>query len=89
MEKIITKIISFLLTLLIQFLSILTLKLLDNFYLIILIFIACLITGHIFRTNTSSTSAKKEIGWGLFYGSITSLLLTIVFIIWLSFNFPK
>jgi len=89
MGKIITKIISFLLTLLIQFLSILTLKLLDNFYLIILIFIACLITGYIFRTNTSSTSVKKEIGWGLFYGSITSLLLTIVFIIWLSFNFPK
>ena len=89
MGKILTKIISFLATLLIQFLSILTLKLLDNFSLIILIFIACIITGYIFRTNTSSTSPKKEIGWGLFYGSIASLLSIIVFMIWLSFNFPK
>ena len=78
-------------TIILQFLSVVTLKLLDNFYLIILIFILCLVIGGLI--NFSNKDTKKEmtnaIGWGLFYGSLTSLGLVIVFMIWLSFNFPK
>ncbi len=83
------KITSYILTILIQFLSLLTLKLLDNFYLVILIFITCLVSGLLIKTNNSTKSKTKEIGWGLLFGSLTSLALTILFIIWLSFNFPK
>ena len=78
-------------TILLQFLSVVTLKLLDSFYLIIAIFILCLLIGGLI--NFSKKDTKKDmtiaIGWGLFYGSLTSLGLVIVFMIWLSFNFPK
>ncbi len=80
---------SFILTISIQFLAILSLKLLDNFFLIIMIFIACLLGGRSMKSSSSSNSQKKEIGWGIFYGSLTSLTLTIVFIIWLVLNYPK
>ena len=83
------KIVSFVLTILIQFLSLMTLKLLDNFYLIILIFISCLLAGFLIKMNSSVKSRTKEIGWGLLYGSLTSVTLVILFVIWLSFNFPK
>ena len=55
------------------------------------IFILCLVVGGLI--NFSKKDTKKEItiaiGWGLFYGSLTSLGLVIFFMIWLSFNFPK
>lgn len=85
----IMKIVSFILTILIQFLSLVTLKLLDNFYHIILIFMSCLVSGLFIRINSPTQSKTKKIGWGLLFGSLTSLTLTIVFVIWLSFNFPK
>ena len=83
------KVASFILTISIQFLAIISLKLLDNFFLIIMIFIACLLGGRSMKSSNSSNSQKKEIGWGIFYGSLTSLTLTIVFIIWLVLNYPK
>jgi hypothetical protein len=73
-----------------QFLSVFTLKLLDNFFLIIGIFIFCIAIGGIINfSKPTKNSTIKNIGWGLFYGSLTSLGLVTVFMIWLSFNFPK
>lgn len=83
------KIVSFILTMLFQFLSLLSLKLLDNFYLILAIFVSCLIVGFLINISSSKDTITKKIGWGLLYGSLTSLTLTILFMIWLSFNFPK
>jgi hypothetical protein len=77
-------------TIALQFLSVLTLKLLDSFGLILGIFVLCLLVGgiiHFSKKNTNLTIAN--IGWGLFFGSLSSLLLVIVFTIWLAFNFPK
>ena len=78
------------LTIALQFLSVLTLKLLDSFYLIIEIFLACLLIGAIINFSKADYNPTTiKIGWGLFYGSLTSLGLIIVFMIWLSFNFPR
>jgi hypothetical protein len=34
-------------------------------------------------------SNVQQIGNGILFGSLTSLSLTIIFLIWLFFNFPK
>jgi hypothetical protein len=83
------KITSFILTILIQFLSIVVLKLLDDFHLIIMIFIACLAVGLLAKLFNPTNSNIQKIGWGLLFGSLTSLTLTVLFVVWLSFNFPK
>ena len=85
----ILKIAAYVLTILIQLLLILTLKFLDHFILILFIFIFSLFYGYRMSRNDTSESTTKAMGWGLLYGSITLLGLIIVFIIWLSFNFPK
>ena len=60
----------------------LTLKLLDNFDLIIMIFIISLSVGGLI--NFSKNQIKiKNVGWGLFYGSLTSLGIVLIFMIWL------
>jgi hypothetical protein len=78
-------------TIALQFLSVTTLKLLDSFGIIIAIFILSLVVGGImnFSNKAPGTTKTNHIGWGLFYGSLTSLGLVLLFIVWLSFNFPK
>ena len=77
-------------TIFLQFLSVVALKLLDNFGLIIGIFILSIAIGGLLKfSKTINNVTVLNIGWGLFYGSLTSLGLVIVFMIWLSFNFPK
>lgn len=54
-------------TIILQFLSVVTFKLLNSFYLIIAIFISCLVIGILI--NFSKKEIKKitkAIGWGLF-----------------------
>jgi hypothetical protein len=77
-------------TVFLQFLLVLTLKLLDSFDVIIAIFILCLGIGAFinFSKKKSKNGTVNPVGWGLFYGSLASLGLVIVFTIWLSFNFP-
>jgi len=73
------------LTLIFHFTLILTVKLLDNFSLIIVILFASLILGLIILiTARDKKSIIREFGWGLFFGSLTSIALTIMFIIYLS-----
>ena len=83
------KLLYFALTILIQFISLMTLKLLDSFYLIILIFISCLGAGFLIKMYSPTKTIMKEIGWGVLFGSLTSLTLTLLFVLFLSFNFPK
>lgn len=59
------KIFSFIVTLALQFVSVFTLKLLDNFHLILGIVLACLVTGLAIRSSGSKTATTaKKIAWG-------------------------
>jgi hypothetical protein len=49
----------------------------------------CGLVGLLVTLNRPKKSRMHEIGWGLLFGSLTSLVLTISFITWLSYNFPK
>ena len=62
-------------------------KLLDNFSLIITIYIISLICGIILKFFTKNR--LKKIGWGIFYGSLISVVIISGFIIWLELNYPK
>lgn len=79
------KIISYILTLILQLLLIL--KLLDSFFLNSIAFIVCLASGLIMNTVKSDNKIIKDIGWGLFFGSITSLVLILGLLILLAYNF--
>ncbi len=74
----------FTLTILLHLLFVLTLKLLDD-KIIIAIFLGCLILGLIIKIiEKNKKSLLSDIGWGLFYGSITSSALVITFLFWLA-----
>ena len=79
--------ISLVLTLLVQLSIVLFFKLLDDFSLIITIYIISLVCGILLKFY--SKNGFKKIGWGLFYGSIVALVLIGGFMIWLEFNYPK
>ncbi|BFO68538.1 hypothetical protein NK356_09095 [Chryseobacterium sp. S0630] len=84
------KYILLILTIVIQFIIIVSLQLLDSFELIIGIFIACLLLGAlIYFSKSEKISSLKNLGFGLFYGSLISLVSVIGFMTWLSYNFPK
>jgi hypothetical protein len=86
-----TKLFSFIATISFQFVLVVSLKLLDNFWLInALLFLSLAVGGVLhFPNKIKRNSTVNSIGWGLFYGSLTSLALIIIFIIWLYFYFPK
>lgn len=78
------------LTLSIQYLCVYALKLLDNPALIFCIFVFLLAGGIIATAIGKKGSAfLKDLGWGLLYGSLTSVILVVIFLVWLSFNFPR
>ena len=80
--------ISFFSTILFQFLLVLNLKLLDNTYLILSLFSTFILIGLFFKV-VFKKSNLQQIGRGILFGSFTSLSLTIIFLIWLTYNFPK
>ncbi|MGH1517682.1 hypothetical protein [Chryseobacterium sp. JK1] len=83
------KYIFLIITIAIQFSLIVSLQLLDGFEIIIGIFIACLLVGALlYFLKSEKLSHFKSLGFGLFYGSLISLVSTIGFMIWLSYNFP-
>ncbi|KAA2223687.1 hypothetical protein FW780_05650 [Chryseobacterium sediminis] len=78
------------LTIVIQLLLIISLQLLDSFETIIGIFIICLFMGAlIYFSKSAKIVSLKNLGFGLFYGSLISLVSVVAFITWLSYNFPK
>jgi hypothetical protein len=79
----------FALTLIGHFIAILTLKLLDNFFPVIFILLGSVVFGLITLTTNDKKSKRRKIGWGLFYGSITSLTLTIAFMIYLNYALSR
>jgi hypothetical protein len=77
-------------TLALQFLVVKSLKLLDNFTAIIGVFLLSILIGIIMKyALTNKNSILANVGWGILYGSLTAIGLVVIFIIRLSFNFPK
>lgn len=84
------KVLSYISTIVLQALVLAYLKLLDNFSLILWIFLICLIAGIIIRFIARGISyIGKELGWGLFWGSATSLTIIVGFMLFLAHNFPR
>jgi len=80
--------ISFVITLILHFFIIYSLKLLDNFSVIILEISILIMMGFIIVKFSKNKSSIKSLGFGILYGSITSLILLLSFSIWLNNNFP-
>jgi hypothetical protein len=78
------------LTIILHFLIIIDLKILDNLNLIIIILVLSTITGFTIKfLYKNKNKHLLNLGSGIFYGSLTSLISTTLFIIWLNYNFPK
>ena len=78
------------LTIAVQFIVLVSLKLLDNLYLIAGIFGVCLTAGFfLMYLGDTINPTLKNIGWGLRYGSLFSLIGVFLFLWWLSNSFPK
>ncbi|UKB82138.1 hypothetical protein LF887_14100 [Chryseobacterium sp. MEBOG06] len=76
-------------TIVIQLILVITLQLLDGFETIIGIFIICLLIGALlYFLKSEKLLYFKNFGFGLFYGSLISLVSVIAFMTWLSYNFP-
>ena len=83
------KIAYFALTILLQFILIVSLKLLDNLPLIGGIFAICLTIGFFLMYIADTINPTlKNFGWGLRYGSLFSAIATFLFLWWLANNFP-
>lgn len=81
--------IAFVITLILHFFTIYSLKLLDNFSAIILEISTSIIIGFIIVKLSENKNSIKNLGFGILYGSITSLILLLLFSLWLSNNFPQ
>ena len=58
----------------------------DHYILLFVIYIACAIIGMLLKNQIKSAEVKvSNLGWGLMYASITSILLLIALIILASF----
>jgi hypothetical protein len=78
------------LTLLLHFLLLLTLKLLDNPGVLFLAFFLILFVGLLLYNFTGKQNKSvRDFGWGLLFGSLTTVVCVVVFMIWLTFNFPR
>lgn len=77
----------FIITLIVHTILVFTLKLLDNFYLILGIMLAGVVAGTIILIRKNAKF--KNVGWGICYGSALSLIMLIVFTTWLSYNYPQ
>ena len=84
------KAISFTSTIIFHFLIILSLKLLDNFNSILIIFLFSILIGLTIKLLSKNRSVSlNHLGWGILYGSITTVSLLLISITLLGYNFPK
>jgi len=84
------KIVYFFLTLIVHLLIIVNLKLLDNFNSILMIFLFSILIGLAIKLLSKNRSTNlKHLGWGILYGSITTVTLLLIAMTWLGYNFPK
>ncbi len=76
--------------LIIEFLLIKTLKLLDNSELLLFLFGVILAAGVLLVTfNKGRSKTIQDIGSGMLFASLFTIVAVIGFLIWLSFNFPS
>jgi hypothetical protein len=69
-----------LLTISLHFIIVLILKLLDNYTLILLIFIGSLFIGLVIRSGAAKNNTQvKDAGWGLRAGSLISIIAIALF----------
>lgn len=82
---------SLLTTLILQFLMMVVLKLLDNLFFIIGLLLVCVIVGLVIRFSSKYEENEdvQNLNWGFMYGSLTTLILTVSFVLWLSNNYPR
>lgn len=65
-----------------------TIKILDSLYLAFAIIFTCTVIGLV-MLKTKNKPIISDIGWGIFYGSLTIIILSCAFLVWLTYNFPK
>lgn len=76
--------------LIIEFLLIKTLKLLDNSELLLFLFGVILAAGVLLVTfNKGRSKTIQDIGSGMLFAGLFTIVAVIGFLIWLSFNFPS
>jgi hypothetical protein len=72
-------------TVLLQFSLIKTIRPLENLFPLTFLFIGFLVTGLFLSFGTGKEKiGLRSLGWGLLFGSLTTLVVTITFILWLS-----
>jgi amino acid transporter len=81
------KSIFFALTVVSQFILVASLKILDNLHIVALIFAVCMTVGFflMYLDNTINITLKS-LGWGLRYGTLFSIIATMAFLYWLSYQ---
>lgn len=82
------KIASFVITVLILAIMVFSIKALDNIEFIYGIPFLLIVLGFVMRRNKKS-KLIRNVGVGIFYSSLTVLVLLMIFFIWLIYNFPK
>jgi ABC-type Mn2+/Zn2+ transport system permease subunit len=76
--------------LVLQFLSVKIFKLLDNFGLLVFGFAITLLIGILISVFAKKDNKQlRDVGWGLLYSSFITIGLIFVFMIYLTFNWPK
>ena len=84
------KILFFVLTVVVQFSILIPIRLLDNLNLIAAMFAISLTAGfYLMYLGDTIKPTLKNLGWGLRYGSLFSIISLLVFLWWFSNNLPK
>ncbi len=80
--------ISFLVTIALLTAMVIYIKVLDNLYIAFGIMGVSALSG-LLLYKLKRKGATSDIGYGIVVGSVIAILLLAVFILWLSYNFPK
>ena len=83
------KVITFLLTLFFHALVSIKLELLANFYSTLAILIIGSTLGFLLCIRSKKEAYSYQFGWGILCGSLLYLVIIILFILWLTYNYPK
>ena len=81
---------SFSATFILLFIAVARLKLLDNLWWIIGLFVFSLLTGALLNfLKPLKSLLLQHLRWGIFFGSLTSLGLLLILILWVYINYPQ
>jgi len=83
------KIVSVVGTVILLFIAIYELYPSDHFLAILGVYLAVLLVGIFLNSPNQASVIYRSIGWGVIGGLLSSIIIIIGFIVWLSFNFPQ